>query len=233
MSAFALKCIALLAMAIDHTGAVFFPDQAWLRYIGRLAFPIFAFLLTEGFLHTSSKRNYFLRLGAFALLSEVPYDLCLFRAPFDPEHQNILFELCAGFLLLWCLEKALREGKRWFFLPVPLLFLGASYFSLSYGIYGLAMIAVFYLFSGIPHIRALSGAVVTYGFNGFLSLGFPFLGRTIHLLSSNFTQLYAVAASVPLLFYNGKKGRYSLKWFFYLFYPAHLLLLWAVSLAVL
>lgn len=229
MSAFLLKCIALFTMAVDHIGAVFFPDQIWIRYIGRLSFPIFAFLLTEGFVHTSGRKKYLVRLGLFALLSEVPYDLCLFGTPFDPEHQNIFFELTAGFLVLGCLHKIQEEKDLRYLFLLPVLALASAYAGFSYGIYGLAMISVFYLFRKNAGLRALSGAAATYGFHGMFSLSFPFLGKEIVVLSNNFTQLYAVGASVFLLFYNGERGNGSLKWMFYFFYPLHLLVLWGIS----
>ena len=73
MSTTVLKLIALLSMALDHTGAVLFPQAQWMRIIGRLAFPIYCFCLVEGYRHTSSVPRYLARLGLFALLSEIPF----------------------------------------------------------------------------------------------------------------------------------------------------------------
>ena len=75
LNSFQLKCIAVITMIIDHTGAVLFPGELMFRYIGRISFPIFCFLLTEGFFHTKDVRKYMLRLGIFAVVSEIPYDL--------------------------------------------------------------------------------------------------------------------------------------------------------------
>ena len=231
MSAFLLKVIALFTMAVDHVGAVFFPDHLWIRYIGRISFPIFAFLLTEGFIHSSNRRKYLGRILLFAFLSEIPYDLCLFDVAFDWNHQNIFFELGAGLLLLSCLEKLEAGRYAWALLP-PVIAVAAGWAGFSYGVYGLAMMAGFYLLRNKPAARAAWCGVISFVMQGIATLRFPLLGREVVLLSENFTQLYAVGASLPLFFYNGRKGPGSLKWAFYLFYPLHLLLLWGISLAL-
>lgn len=91
MSAFTLKLIALVTMIIDHVGAIFFPQFIWLRYIGRLSMPIYAFLLVQGYMHTRNFNRYALRMGIFALLSEVPYDLLFQGTWLEFQRQNILF----------------------------------------------------------------------------------------------------------------------------------------------
>ena len=85
----ALKLIAMVSMVIDHVGAVFFPAAAWMRMVGRLAMPVFSFCVAEGFAHTRDKKKYLLRMGVFALLSEVPFDLA-FEGRVGPGHQNIM-----------------------------------------------------------------------------------------------------------------------------------------------
>lgn len=227
MSSFVLKLIAVITMVIDHIGLCFFPEYEWIRYIGRISFPLFAFLLTEGFIHTSDKTKYAVRLGVFALISEIPYDLCIYGRVFDFGHQNIFFELLCGLAVLACIEEASK--KPVFFALIPLLFLFSSYLNFSYGIYGIALMAMFYILRDKPVERAVSAAAVTVFFNGAAALGFDILGGNISILSVNYTQMYAAAATVPLLFYSGKKGRYSFKWFFYGFYPIHLIVLFLVK----
>lgn len=100
LNSFQLKCIAVITMIIDHTGAVLFPDNMTLRYIGRIAFPIFCFLLVEGFFHTRDVRKYMLRLGMFAVISEIPYDLAFRDTVIEFEHQNVFFTLFIGVVMM-------------------------------------------------------------------------------------------------------------------------------------
>ena len=91
LTAAQLRWIALGAMLLDHLWAMVVPGNQWMTYAGRLAFPIFAFQITEGFLHTSNFRRYALRLLAFACLSEIPFDLMYASTAFNPFHQNVMF----------------------------------------------------------------------------------------------------------------------------------------------
>ena len=91
LNSFQLKCIAVLTMIIDHTGAVLFPGDLVFRYIGRISFPVFCFLLVEGFSHTRDMRKYMLRLGVFAVISEIPYDLAFRDTVLEFGHQKCIF----------------------------------------------------------------------------------------------------------------------------------------------
>lgn len=93
-----LKWIAVLTMVIDHVGAILFPDQIWMRVIGRVAFPIYAYCLAEGFRYTSDYRRYLGRLALFAILSEIPFDLAFYGVPFSFAHQNVFFTLTLGLI---------------------------------------------------------------------------------------------------------------------------------------
>ncbi len=101
MNSFHLKMIAIITMLIDHTAAVLIPSNTvlWLvmRCIGRLAFPIFVFLLVEGFYHTRDVKKYLLRMGAFALLSEIPFDLAFYGKVLEFTHQNIFLPYSLGY----------------------------------------------------------------------------------------------------------------------------------------
>ena len=103
INTFTLKMIAIIAMFIDHLGAVIFPEYIELRIIGRIAFPIFAYTLVEGFVYTHDVFKYMKRLGVLALLSEIPFDLAFFGTPLEFGHQNVFFTLFLGILMLYLL----------------------------------------------------------------------------------------------------------------------------------
>lgn len=181
-----------------------------MRLIGRIAFPIFCFLLVEGFLHTSNRKKYAFRLFLFALISEFPFDLALFNKPVDWNYQNVFFTLLIGFLVIWAMDAA---GKLRFQLPLQaaaVLAGGALAYVLKtdYDYKGIILIAVLYFFRYNRVLRTAVGCV------------------------SLLWEAPACLAFIPINLYNGKRGL-SLKYFFYAFYPAHLLLYAAVMRFVL
>lgn len=213
MSAFTLKMIALVTMVIDHVGAVFFPDLIWLRYIGRLSMPIYAFLLAEGYRKTRNFLHYALRLALFAVLSEVPYDLLFQGRALEFSRQNILFTLLTALLVMRLLDLAAKKRNVFLFIGALLLAVVPYFLHFSYGVYGVLSVLCLFLFQKYRGIDAIAFSALTYG---------------RYLYDGNFTQLYAIAASIPILLYNGKRGAVSLKYFFYIIYPAHLLVLYAI-----
>lgn len=216
-----LKLLACASMLIDHTSRVLgFSGTVKLLFqdiIGRLAFPIFAFLLVEGFLHTRNLRNYFAGLLLFALLSEIPYDLAVTgNEGLLPEltRQNTLFTLSLGLLLLYCIKKAeallFCKGSAFDTVSVVrfliILFFGsaAQLLHLDYGFVGQACIGAMYILRADPLQSAFWGCVC---------LNLEFLSMPGSFLSL-----------LPLSCYNGTRGKQQ-KYFFYLFYPVHLVLL--------
>ena len=194
-------------MALDHTGAVLYPSQIWLRCLGRIAFPIFCFLIVEGFFHTHDVRRYMGRLGVFALISEIPYDLAFRGVPLEYAHQNVFFTLLIGIGMVVLLER----NREW---PVKaVILLLAMWLAVlirsDYNFRGVLLIFVFYIFHESRWL-----AVTTGGFWNFLYQGV--------------IQKYGVLSVLPLALYNGERGR-KMKYFFYIFYPAHLLLLYGIS----
>lgn len=210
LSGSSLKIFAIVIMLIDHIGAILLPQYHFLRYIGRLAFPIFCFLLVEGFFHTRDIKKYALRLGLFALISEIPFDLALSNVPFNLLYQNVFFTLFIGLLVLIGFEKF----KDKLFLRYMILVLGmllAEVCHVDYGCFGIIMIVLFYFYSIHNNLIVLTLGVL---FFSILSGGSEFL---------------CTFSIIPISLYNGKRG-ISLKYLFYAFYPVHLLILYLISL---
>ena len=215
-----LKIIAMISMVFDHVGDLFFPGVMWPRMIGRLAMPIFSFFIAEGFAHTRDKKKYLGRLGLFALISEIPFDLA-FDGRLGLGHQNIMltFFLAAAALMLFDRIRGGNgpEGER---IPVVKTVLGvlaaagiaalALLLRADYTVFAVVAVFLFYVLRQ-KHPLLRSG------------VGVAFLALTR-------TMGYYVATGfsfIPLALYNGKKGK-GLKWLFYAFYPGHLLGLAAI-----
>ncbi len=200
---FTLKCIAMVSMLIDHMGAILFPQYLILRMVGRIAFPIYCFLLVEGAMHTGDIRKYELRLLGFALISEIPFDLA-FRGGINWEHQNVFFTLFLGVVAI---ELAERYKNKFILVMIfALMILFAEFLNTDYGGKGIVFILCYYLLYERKAVKQLL----------FLLENFLLYGRGV--------QMYASFAVFPMLLYNGRKGP-SMKYFFYVFYPLHLLIL--------
>lgn len=206
-----LKWIAVLTMVIDHVGAILFPDQIWMRVIGRVAFPIYAYCLAEGFRYTSDYRRYLGRLALFAILSEIPFDLAFYGVPFSFAHQNVFFTLTLGLILLWVLER-FREQLLLCAGAFAVLCFLAQALHMDYGAGGLLMVFAFYL------ARQGTSPWIGWGIFVFINL-FGYAGGV---------QWAAILALLPIGLYSGKAGKKKQR-FFYWIYPLHLLLLWVIE----
>ena len=143
MSSFVLKIIAVITMFIDHLGYTIFGKFSYLNYIGRISFPIFAFQISEGYIHTKSLKKYFLRLFLFALVSQIPF--MLFHSIIsDTFCLNIFFTLLLGLLSIYIYDKC--KYKFIGILSCILLALIAQFSNCDYGAYGVAIILIFYIF---------------------------------------------------------------------------------------
>lgn len=202
-----LKWAAIITMLIDHIGASGLCNEWALRLIGRTAFPLFVFLLTEGAVHTRNMRKYLARLGVFALLSEIPFDLAIFGMPFYRGHQNVFLTLVLGLAVIWLFQQyPPGTEKTWkASLGLVLSALLAEVLHTDYGSSGVLVIVLMYLLRERPWLR------------------FGVCYVLLALMSS--TELWCLPAFLLMAFYNGERGRQP-KYFFYGFYPAHLLLLW-------
>lgn len=211
LSTSVIKYIALVCMLVDNIGLAFFPGEALFRIIGRLAFPLFTFAFVEGFYQTHSKLRYLASICIFAAISEVPYDLLNFGMPFYFGEQNPLFIAAFGFLSLLLYEKCSKLGKasRVIFAMVPGLI--SVYFTGFWGIYIMGLIWIFAAFHKYSTV-----------FKAFFS------GLWTFLFGAGWLQFFGIYAAVPILLYNGKRGG-AWKWFFYGFYPLHMLLIYFVA----
>ena len=202
-----------------------------MRLVGRIAFPIFAFLLFEGFMHTSDYKRYLIRVGLCALLAEIPFNLIVTNAAtvykltdvktsvFYPQYQNTVFTLFLGLLMLYGMKRfetsevsTKAAMKQWF--GQLFCVLAACILSVlaktDYSYIGILFLAVLYVFRNNKKMQILFGCII-------------FLG----------TNVAALLAFVPIAMYNGHLFRSKkFKYFFYIFYPAHLLVLYLISLVL-
>lgn len=216
MTSFILKIIAVSSMLIDHSGYLIFNGFSFMNYIGRLAFPIFAFLITEGFIHTSNLKKYFLRLLIFALISQLPYML-LFPGNFS---LNILFTLALGLLALTVHNKL--ENKLLGILFVIFSAILAHFLYFDYGWFGITIIYIFYIFK-----KEKIYMNIFFIFTTFINYIYYFAKtpRIEYLLIF----LFCTLSLIPINLYNGKKGK-NIKYFLYVFYPLHLIVLYLIKL---
>ena len=212
---FWLKLLAMVTMLIDHTGMALFPQMPELRLVGRLAFPVYCFLLAEGAAHTSNFGNYLGRLAAFAVISEVPYDLACRNTLFYVGAQNVFFTLFLGLAACGLLQRYVEQKPLFSLAGVAGLALLAEALQTDYGAFGVALVAAFFVCRVFPLRGTGIFAVLNTGFS---------------LLNNMSLQLAAPVAAVPILLYNGRRGRRVNRYLFYGFYPAHLLLLYFVRL---
>ena len=227
LSGAVLKWIAVVSMFIDHAADVGY--RTWylmlcpytessyrlytvLRGVGRIAFPIYCFLLVEGYLHTRDVRKYLLRLLAFGLVSELPFDRAFTGTWLDLYHQNVYFTLALGLLAVFLWDH-LTQGDflacAWWrkgaaLLSAAALAYAAELCHTDYGWIGVAVIAAMYVFRKRGWLR--------------------FIASGAALLASNVLEAASFPDFLLFRFYNGTRGRQP-KYFFYVFYPAHLALL--------
>ncbi|MBQ8559306.1 MAG: hypothetical protein IJ439_04910 [Tyzzerella sp.] len=208
INTFTLKMIAIVSMLIDHIGAVLFPQYEIFRILGRLAFPIFAYTLVEGFMHTHDVKKYMLRLGALALISEIPFDLAFNGAILEFGHQNVFFTLFLGILMLYLALRAPTNWQR--VITIVAMLVLADLLRTDYSSMGLLMIFWFYQFRENKLVKYIGIALV-------------------NVLCMGGIQIYAILSLIPIALHNGEQGR-KCKAFFYGFYPVHLLVLYFICL---
>ncbi len=216
MNVFMLKIIALASMIIDHYGAIFQSNIEIYRIIGRIAFPIYCFLLVEGYTHTGNLKKYAIRLLIFGLISEIPFDLA-FYGGIDFSHQNIFFTLFIGLITMYLLDKQDENngfGKAVVAIGASIL---AMVLSVDYNFLGIIYILLFYITKNYPKSKRL-----------------PFVALTmflINLITTTRIQQFSLLALPIIFFYNeklGPKNKLS-QIMFYAVYPLHLLIFYLLK----
>lgn len=256
LSGNAIKIIAICLMFFDHfnkiilgwyVDEVLFPLQmagqiSWTNFsnfdnfirfklypIGGIAFPLFCFLIAEGFFYTKNRKKYFCLIGIFALLSELPFDIAFFSRysinentfPFYFKYQNVFYTLLLGMIALWCIEKfkctSYKKSKIIKSVTLQVFFIAsmsflADFIHSDYGAYGVLLIVAFYI------LRK----------NRFYQI---FALLFVYMVTSGAQPTISqLGSAIILLLYNGKRGKLHHKYFFYAFYPAHILLLYLAKL---
>lgn len=222
-----LQMIALVTMVCDHFACVFLPPQNsilpfaddvnsviydGLRIIGRLSFPVFCFLLVQGFMMTQNLKKYMLRLFLFALLSEIPFDLAFSGVLFDWNDQNVMFTLFLGLMILTLLN---HFEANWMAEGIIILAgcILAFFLQTDYSYFGVLLIVVIYLLQNDKPRQMFWMALLIFSQGGM--------------------EVYAVFALPLCYFYRqDKKGKRFPRYFFYVFYPLHLLVLWMIHFCV-
>lgn len=209
----ALKLIAILSMLIDHFAIAIYWQLAGREYIvyktmrdiGRIAFPIYCFLLIEGFFYTKNVRKYILRCFFFAFLSEIPFDMSLYGRFFDMRSQNVFFTLAIGLCTVYGIHGIRQKTKG------ALALLGQGICILAGA--GIAqLLEVDYHYLGVLFI-------VMFYYCRFMQ---PWERNVIGVIAFSYEKT-APLAFIPIQLYNGKRG-WKLKYLFYAVYPVHLLL---------
>ena len=237
ISAMTLHILAMLLMLCDHLWARIVPGNQWLTCLGRLAFPIFAFMIVEGYFHTGNLRRYVLRLFVFALLSEIPFNLMYSSSVVYPFHQNVIWTLLMGLGCIHLNELVAKRGKLWLRILVGVITVSAGWLfgTLAmvdyYGV-GVVTILTFYFFRRRKWWCLLGQIIVLYYLNvemlGGLYFEINILGSTVNLVQ----QGLALFALVPIWLYRGSQGHHSklFQYVCYGFYPLHMLILYFLSL---
>ncbi len=212
MTIFIIKIIACITMVLDHIKYVYEPSVNFVTlYLGRISFPLFAFLVTEGYFHTSNIKKYFQRLITFGIISQIPF--MIFRMYVGNWMMlNIMFTLILGLMAILIFDKI--ENK---FISIPLvvfIILCGDFFHVDYGSYGVLLIFILYLFKNRK-------VLLTISYIGVIVLHYYLMGCLN--MNNIFNIVFTIFPITIILLYNGKQGK-KLKYFYYWFYPVHMII---------
>lgn len=236
LSSVGLHIFAMLFMLLDHMWATVFTNAQWMTQVGRLAYPIFAFMIVEGYTHTKNLKKYVLRLLIFAVITEIPFNLMVGNSVFYYVHQNVLWTFLISIGLIHLNELARKREKLWLSLVTMVstcllgYVLGYATF-VDYNAAGILTVLLFYFCRGRKWWCYLGQLAGLYYINVELLQGLYFevelFGHTFEVVQ----QGLAVLSLAFIWLYRGRQGKKSkvFQYFCYAFYPVHMLILWAVS----
>lgn len=216
-----LKVIAMVSMVLDHIGVALFPEVEWLRILGRLALPIYAFMIAEGCRHTKNMWRYFGSMAFLAAICQLVYFFAM-----GSLYMCILVTFSLSIALIGLLKQA--QNNHAFFWTLLLM---------------LGVCGAFFLCEILPGRLPHTDFQIDYGFLGVMIPVCVYATKdragkmTVMLLSFvcmatiyGGVQWWALLAVPLLLLYNGRRGKWKMKWFFYFFYPVHLVVIYGISL---
>lgn len=224
MSSFVIKIIACVTMILDHikySGPIF--ENFFTEYLGRLSFPLFAFLIAEGYSHTSDLKKYYKRLFIFGLISQIPF--MFFRMLVGEwKMLNIMFTLLLGLICITTYDKI---NKKYISIPIVIviIFLG-EILRVDYGWLGVMTVFIMYLLRNNKKFLPLVYGIIIFVYY------YSIAGSEYILLTRNvLLMLFTWSSTFIINMYNGEKGK-SIKYFFYWFYPVHMLIVYLLHFVV-
>ena len=225
-----LKIIAMMSMLCDHVGLLFFPDEDIFRIIGRLAFPIFAYMIAEGCRYTKNRTKYLGMIAGMGIVFQLVYLVAM-----ESLYQGILVTFSLAIITIYAIDGIFKSKKLWMILAsiasllfvaafvfvLPVLLKGTD-FDIDYGLWGILLpVAVYFLPNRLW--RTVGIALIL-------------LARAIHYtvfpVSLGTLQWFALLSVVLLALYNGERGKAKMKYVFYIFYPAHLVILYGLAMLI-
>lgn len=225
-----LKIVAMVSMLCDHVGLLFFPEVDIFRIIGRIAFPIFAYMIAEGCRYTKNRAKYLCLVAGMGIVFQLVYLVAM-----DSLYQGILITFSLAIITIYAIDGILKSKKLWtglasvaslafvvfFVFVLPILLKGTD-FDLDYGLWGILLpVAIYYLPNRLW--RTVGMAVLL-------------LARAIHYtvfpIALGPLQWFALLSVLFLALYNGERGKAKMKYVFYIFYPAHLVILYGIAILI-
>ena len=236
ITSFSLHILAMIFMLCDHLWGTIISGNDWLTCVGRISFPIFAFLIVEGYFHTGNLRNYVTRLFVFALISEIPFNLAMGSSLFYPVHQNVLWSFLISIGLIHWNEKTKHKQIHIRILvgitTVCIGYIGGLLTFVDFYSAGILTVLVFYFLRGKKWWHYAGQLICMWYIHSEMLGGFGYEVNIFGTTQFIARQSFALLAFVPIWLYKGRQGHHSKLFQFicYAFYPLHLLILGLVKI---